>query len=344
MNLVNRIRIFTPLVNFTQNGFKTISRPNVCKKTHSAPRTQLPFNRYFKTEYPKVVFLGFSLLSIFGFEDEEDCEQKLINTIKRGLLCLQKEDYECFEQKLHEALKIANNIKSFEGVTYVYDVLANGAFMKKDYVNAEKLFVLVMQRLMSKGSKENDLNMLHISLKLSKILEAKQDFVKCEIGYTHCLKHLEELIKLDPDNEDILGLLSLTLDSYARYLLNRGDTKKAYAHFKKSYKTCVKLNGEIYEMNVILLNDLGTLCYVQGNVDKAFKYLNKAAKIGQHLPDMESFSTVYINLGNIYLKQGMLIEAEKSCTEGIKNAKRHNFQEGTEEANICLREVKNLMK
>lgn len=58
----------------------------------------------------------------------------------------------------------------------MYDVLANGAFMKMDYVNAEKLFVTVMQRLMSKGGKENDLNMLHISLKLAKIYEAQKDF------------------------------------------------------------------------------------------------------------------------------------------------------------------------
>lgn len=55
-------------------------------------------------------------------------------------------------------------------------MLANGAFMKKDFANSEKLFVLVMQRLMSKGAHENDLRMLHISLKLSKIYEAQHDF------------------------------------------------------------------------------------------------------------------------------------------------------------------------
>lgn len=58
----------------------------------------------------------------------------------------------------------------------MYDVLANGAFMKKDYVNAEKLFTTVMQRLMSKGGRENDMNMLHISLKLAKIFEAQKNF------------------------------------------------------------------------------------------------------------------------------------------------------------------------
>lgn len=140
-----------------------------------------------------------------------------------------------------------------------------------------------------------------------------------------------------------MGLFSLTLDAYARYLLNQGNTNKAFTNFQKSYDVCVKLNGEVFEMNVILLNDLGTLSYVQGRVEEALNFLNKAAKIGQHLPDMENFSSVHINLGNIYLKQGLLKEAEKHCTEGMKNAKRHNYSEGRKEASQCLDEIKSAM-
>lgn len=154
---------------------------------------------------------------------------------------------------------------------------------------------------------------------------------------------MEELYHKDPENENVLGLFALSLDSYARYLLNQGQTKNAAIHFKKSYEMCVKLNGEIFEMNVILLNDLGTLSYSQGHEEEAINYFLKAAKIGQHLPDMEHFSSVHINLGNIYLKQGLLKEAEKCCTEGMKNAKRHQYAEGKKEAALCLEEIKNAM-
>lgn len=147
----------------------------------------------------------------------------------------------------------------------------------------------------------------------------------------------------DPKNEDALGLYSLSLDSYARYLLKQGHTQEAFYNFKKSYEMCVKLNGEIFEMNVILLNDMATLSYVHGHVEDALKFLKKAVKIGQHLPDMETFSSVYINLGNIYIKQGMLEEAEKHCIEGMKNAKRHHYEEGKQEANHCLAEIKSIM-
>lgn len=98
----------------------------------------------------------------------------------------QKEEYNNFEQALHNALKLAIDLQNFNGVTYVYDVLANGAFMKKDYVNAEKLFVIVMQRLMSNGGRENDLNMLHISLKLAKIYEAQKNF-RCLLNLSFIL-------------------------------------------------------------------------------------------------------------------------------------------------------------
>ncbi|XP_050528453.1 tetratricopeptide repeat protein 19 homolog, mitochondrial [Daktulosphaira vitifoliae] len=341
MEFFIRIKSFIPVIKLTHIIYKST---HISEFHHKAILLPSSINRLPFIKDHNIILLGFSLLSFFGIKDEEDSEAKMIDTIKRGLLFLQKEDYEAFEQTLHNALAIANNIKSYDGLTYVYDVLANGALMKTDFANAEKLFVLVMQRLMSRGAHENDLNMLHISLKLSKIYEAQHDFKKCEIGYEHCMKHLEELNTKDPNNEDILGLLSITFDSYARFLLSQGNTKKAYKYFKKSYKTCVKLNGETFEMNVILLNDLGTLSYALGNVKKAFKFFNKAVKIGQHLPDMESFSSVHINLGNIYLKQGLLNEAEKSCIEGMKNAKRHHYAEGIKEATICLQDVKKLMK
>jgi len=157
------------------------------------------------------------------------------------------------------------------------------------------------------------------------------------------LDHLKKKLKIDPENEDALGLYAITLDAYARFLMSQGKTKKARIYFRNAYNVSVKLNGEVFEMNVILLNDLGTIYYVQGRLDKALRYFRKAEQIGQHLPDMENFSTVYINLGNIYLKQGLLKEAEKYCLEGMKNAKRHQFIEGRKEAEICLAEIKNAM-
>ncbi|XP_001949989.1 tetratricopeptide repeat protein 19 homolog, mitochondrial [Acyrthosiphon pisum] len=340
--LVKCIKRIFPVVkhNISINSYKqTLAFPN----SKQSVQTSIRYILSNRTNAAKSIVFGFSLLGLIGL-DESDKDKELIYTIKRGLLHLQNDDYNAFEQTLHEALKMAYDLKNFDGVTYVYDVLANGAFMNKEYEKAKNLFTTVISRLFDQGGLEDDLNVLHISLKLSKIYEAQKDYKNSEIGYIYCVQRLEKKLKIDPENEDVLGLYAITLDAYARYLMNQGQTKNARAYFRKAYNASVKLNGEVFEMNVILLNDLGTLCYIQGKLDKALHYFKKAEQIGQHLPDMENFSTVYINLGNIYLKQGMLKEAEQNCVEGMKNAKRHRYDEGKKEAEICLAEIKSAMK
>jgi tetratricopeptide repeat protein 19 len=62
---------------------------------------------------------------------------------------------------------------------------------------------------------------------------------------------------------------------------------------------------QIHEQTVVLLNDLGTISFLMGEQDQAIDYLSKAIEIGRHLPNMEDFSSVYVNLGNIYLQKRM---------------------------------------
>jgi len=153
---------------------------------------------------------------------------------------------------------------------------------------------------------------------------------------------LENKLKIDPENKDVLGLYALTYASFGCYLFRHGQFKSAIFYFKNAYQASVQLNGEIFEMNVILLNELATLYYVRGMLNKAIPYLRKAEEIGQYLPDMKNFSMIYINLGQIYLELGMLKEAEENCMEGMKNAERHNHNEGKKEAEICLAEILNV--
>ena len=66
-------------------------------------------------------------------EDEEEDEEtkatnELIKTIKLGLLALQREQYDHAENMLHIALRMAQDLNNYDGITYVYDQLANVAF------------------------------------------------------------------------------------------------------------------------------------------------------------------------------------------------------------------------
>ncbi|XP_022173735.1 tetratricopeptide repeat protein 19 homolog, mitochondrial-like [Myzus persicae] len=296
-----------------------------------------------RTNAAKTIIFGFSILGFIGFEDSET-DSQVIDIIEKGLLYLKNDDYNAFEKTLHKALKMANDLKNVAGITHVYDVLANGAFMNKEYEKAKHLFIKVINRLLEQGGQYYDLNVLYTSLKISKIHELQKDYKNSENGYIYCSQHLEDKIKMHPENKDVLGLYALTFDAFGRYLMNRGQFKHAISYFRKAYKASVKLNGEIFKMNVILLNELATLCYVQGKSNKAIQYLRKAEEIGRRLPGMDNFSMIYINLGHIYLEQGLLKEAEKNCMEGMKNATRHNYNEGKKEAEICLAEIKDAMK
>lgn len=76
---------------------------------------------------------------------------------------------------LHVALRQAQALQHYEGITYVYDVMANLAFEVGDYKKAEVLFVSVMQRLISSGTPKDDIKIVHISLKMAKLFQHMGD-------------------------------------------------------------------------------------------------------------------------------------------------------------------------
>lgn len=166
---------------------------------------------------------------------------------------------------------------------------------------------------------------------------------KAEQGFKFCMEHLEKKVETATD-EDTLLLWAMTLDWYARFLHEQNRLTEAFNHYKKAYDMCIKINGEIHEQTVILLNDLGTISFLKGDNDAAIMYMTKAVETGKHLPNMEDFSSVYVNLGNIYMQKHLYEEAKKLCKEGWQNATRHKNEEGVKEATVCLEELKNILK
>ncbi|BES88949.1 Tetratricopeptide repeat protein [Nesidiocoris tenuis] len=282
-------------------------------------------------------------LNLFHRKEEEE-ESELIMTIKRAVLMIQRDEFKTAEQLLHVALKLAQEQQNDEGVTYIYDLMANLAFAQGEFGKAEKLFVQTMQRVIASGTPQDDIKVVHMSLKLAKICEEKKRFNDAEVGYDFCVKTLEKKVKKDPDDEDLLTLWAMALDWYARFLLDKNRLAEAFNYFMKAYKMCLKVNGEIHEQTVVLLNDLGSVSFLKGDHDGAMEFLTKAVEIGKHLPNMHDFSSVYVNLGNVCLQQKMFEEAKKHCKEGMKNAKRHSNPEGIQEATLCLDEVSKVWK
>lgn len=102
------------------------------------------------------LFLSAGILSMFT-KDEETPEDKLINNIKRSILCIQRGEHEKAEQMLHLALRMAQDLQNKDGITFVFDVMANLAMERGEFKKAEKLFVTVMQRLLADGYEQDDI-------------------------------------------------------------------------------------------------------------------------------------------------------------------------------------------
>ncbi|EZA58174.1 hypothetical protein DMN91_011710 [Ooceraea biroi] len=287
-----------------------------------------------------VVFLHYLL----GIEDtsEEDVPE-IILTIKRSILLIQKGQFDKAEQMLHLALRQAQTIQHYDAITYIHDAMANLAFDTGDYRKAQTLFKSVLQRLMSNGAAEDDMRVIHISLKMAKVLEHLKEPKTAEQGYQFCMEKLKERIEKDPEHKDAILLQGMTFDWYARMLLSQSRHTEAFNYFLQAYNICREMNGEEHEQTVVLLNDLGTVCYKQGNYDEAIKYLSAAAKIGKNLPDMVDLSWIHVNLGNVYLKKGLYDEARKSCLKGRKIAKAKDDNDSLLEADECLKEIKKLL-
>ncbi|XP_070156385.1 tetratricopeptide repeat protein 19 homolog, mitochondrial isoform X1 [Polyergus mexicanus] len=294
------------------------------------------------------IFLAVSLPTLIfnflvGIEDSDEEVPEVIMMIKRSVLLIQKGEFIKAEQMLHLALRQAQTIQHNDAITYIYDVMANLAFDTGDYHKAENLFISVLQRLMSNGASEDDMRVIHISLKMAKVFEHLKDIKKAEQGYKFCMENLKSQIEKDPENEDAVLLQGMTFDWYARMLLSQSRHAEAFNYFLQAYNICKNINGEEHEQTIVLLNDLGTVSYIQGEYDEAVRYLSAATKIGRNSPDMADLGLIYVNLGNVFLKKGLYAEAKMSCQQGRMIAKNRNDNDSLLKANECLKTVKQLL-
>ncbi|XP_066600875.1 tetratricopeptide repeat protein 19 homolog, mitochondrial [Prorops nasuta] len=295
-------------------------------------------------QYNKFLLGGilFSIFEIFYDKKEEDNPtSELITTIKRSILLIKKNKYIEAEQMLHVALRQAQTLQNYDGITYVYDVMANLAFDREEYSKAEKLFVSVMQRIMEKGAKQDDMRLIHMSLKLAKLFEKQGDIQKAEQGYQYCFQHLNSKIVSLPD-DDVIALLGMTSEWYAGFLLSQSKYQEALKYYNEAYNLCIQLNGEQDIQTIYLLNNLGTVCYLLKDYPLAQQYFIKAAKLGHTMKDIEEEGLIHVNLGYVNMKLGLFEDAFKECKYGLRLSELTHEDDVTQKAKDCLEDLKKL--
>ncbi|TDG43895.1 hypothetical protein AWZ03_009701 [Drosophila navojoa] len=301
-----------------------------------------------KSKYPHtgLVFAAMFSFNLFGDDEkeEETPETKLVNTIKRSILCIQKEQYDKAEQMLHLALRMAQDMRSTNGITYVYDVMANLAMEREQFKKAETLFVDVMRRLMADGHTEDSPKILHISSKIAHMSQLQGDLVKSFQGFQWTLQRLAKLVKEMPENSDVLELYGLTKNWFGQLLMKQGKYEEARNLFTEALNILVDVYGYLNDASVTILNNI-SVAYV--NLEKyaeAKETLLRALNIAKELKDTAQEGVIQANLGLVYLREGLLAEAEDFCKLAWKIGKSNSNADALEQAEYCLNEIKSYMK
>ncbi|XP_032592606.1 tetratricopeptide repeat protein 19 homolog, mitochondrial isoform X1 [Drosophila grimshawi] len=275
-----------------------------------------------------------------GKDAEETPETKLVNTIKRSIICIQNEQYDKAEQMLHLSLRMAQDLQSSHGITYVYDIMANLAMEREQFKKAEKLFVDVMKRLMSDGHTEDSPKILHISSKIAHMSQLQGELEKSFQGFTWTLQRLAKLVKEMPKDNDILELYGLTKNWFGQLLMKQGKYTEAKNLFKEALEILVEVYGTLNDASVTILNNISVAYVNLENYTEAKETLLHALSIAKELKDATQEGVIQANLGLVYLREGLLKEAEKFCKLAWKLGKSHKNADAIEQAEYCLNEIK----
>lgn len=292
-----------------------------------------------------VVLAG--LLTWLGLKHNTEEEDPLIETLKRAVLCITKEDFDTAERILHISLKIAQERMDPQGITYVYDMLANVAFSKKEWAKAEVLFVETMKRMISSGTTKTDNSIVEMSLKLAQIFANLSQHQKAVDGFEFCLKTQQdkfakpsESVDEETNSKALLGIIHST---YAAYLLNREKYTETLKQYKEGLHVALEIYGEENYQALILMNDVGTVFSLIKEYDKAVQYIDRAIAVGTKIssPDIPAF---YCNKATIEMRRGNLDAAYTMCQNAIETAKQINDKNTLEEAKTTLKDIQQLMK
>ncbi|XP_042686263.1 tetratricopeptide repeat protein 19, mitochondrial [Centrocercus urophasianus] len=277
-----------------------------------------------------LAFLG--AFSVFPRDDgEEDGEDAIILLLKKAKLSSMKGELDEADRLLHRALRLAQQADNRRAIIYTYSTMANVAFMQGQLDNAEKLYKATMSYLLAGDMKEDDNAILEMSLKLASIYAAQKQHKLALAGYEFCILTLEEKIAKQKDlPEDVLPaeekantrlLLGMSLDSYARYLLDINQLSVAQKMYEKALQISSEVQGETHPQTVVLMNDLATVLDAQGHYDEAYSHVKRAAELAKETQHPEEHM-VLNNMAAILMHKKDFLQAKQVYKAALKQAEQ----------------------
>ncbi|XP_058820585.1 tetratricopeptide repeat protein 19 homolog, mitochondrial [Topomyia yanbarensis] len=319
--------------------------PTEQRQYHDQNNSREQSSQSRRSYHPIPVITASTFLSWFSKKNDEDTpESKLITTIKMSILSIQREEYKKAEQLLHVALKMAQDLQSKDGITYIFDIMANLAMEVGEFAKAEKLFVEVMQRLFADGFLEDHMKMLHISSKVAHLEQLQGHLDKAAQGFEWTISKLEENLKRMGDDKEVRELWGLTKNWYAQLLMEMKRFAEAKHCFQQAYDAYTEIHGKLTEEGLSILNNISVACSNLEDYATAEKYLQEAIALAVQIPDLAEAGVYRANLGLLYLQQGLLKQANEFCSFAWKYGKQHKHEETVIQADYCLQQIRAAQK
>lgn len=302
----------------------------------------------FSTTVPSSLFLSAGIFKSLSYnEKKEEKEDKLIRAIKFGIYNVQEKNYAKASTSLHLALKIAQDRGDEDGITYVYDQLANLSFITKDYEQSERLFIEVIKRLMgpNKNIPKDHNAILEISLKLANIFHLKGEYDKSEMGFLYCLETIDEKLKKDTESlseseEDTLSLLGMANEKYGDFLVARGRYDEGIIRYKSAHNICIQIHqNETHPQSLVILNSVGNAYNLKGDHHMAMEFFENVVKFAEETND-EQLPVYYLNLGLTQLNAHLEMEAKINCSKAKSLAAGQGNDEVIQLSNDCYHKAK----
>lgn len=71
-------------------------------------------------------------------------------------------------------------------------------------------------------------------------------------------------------------------------------------------------------------------------------YINEAIELSKQFPELIDSGIFQANQGMIFIRRGLLDQAKKTCSLAWRMAKNAKNEDGMEQADYCLKQLKNL--
>ncbi|XP_064892455.1 tetratricopeptide repeat protein 19, mitochondrial isoform X2 [Columba livia] len=280
-------------------------------------RTGFARRRWARPAGGALGFLG--ALSLFPRNAEEDDEDAIILLLKKAKLSVMKGELGEADRILHEALRLSHQADNRDAIVYTYSMVSE---LRAGWRCREK-----EERLCGASA-------LSVSSRWQTWPSCRDSWTTHELavaGYQFCILTLEEKIAKQKDlPEDVLPaeekantrlLLGMSLDSYARYLLNINQLPAAQQMYEKALQISNDVQGETHPQTVVLMNDLATVLDAQGHYDEAYSYVKRAAELAKETEHSEEHM-VLNNLAAILMHKEDFLQAKQVYKEALKQAQQ----------------------